>query len=117
MLAPLYHPVLLAEELATLDIVSGGRLVVGLGAGYMPEEFEALRDPVRGAGPAVRGVHRAARGALDAGHGHLRGPVLAAAATLPSHLRPVQEPRPPLWIGAMRRARACGGPRGSATAG
>ena len=45
MLAPLYHPVLLAEELATLDIVSGGRLTVGLGTGYMPEEFEALGVP------------------------------------------------------------------------
>ena len=45
MLAPLYHPVVLAEELATLDIVSGGRLVVGLGTGYMPEEFEALGVP------------------------------------------------------------------------
>src|SRR6478735_9975505 len=45
MLAPLYHPVLLAEELATLDIVSGGRLVVGLGTGYMPEEFAAFGIP------------------------------------------------------------------------
>src|SRR4051794_31568197 len=45
LLTPLYHPVLLAEELATLDIVSGGRLVVGLGMGYMPEEFEVFGIP------------------------------------------------------------------------
>ena len=40
--APLYHPVALAEELATLDIMSRGRLVVGVGAGYRSDEFTAL---------------------------------------------------------------------------
>src|SRR5262245_20040987 len=39
---PLYHPVALAEELATLDILTGGRLVVGAGAGYRADEFTAF---------------------------------------------------------------------------
>ena len=39
MIAPLYHPVMLAEELATLDVVTEGRLVAGLGLGYRAEEF------------------------------------------------------------------------------
>jgi alkanesulfonate monooxygenase SsuD/methylene tetrahydromethanopterin reductase-like flavin-dependent oxidoreductase (luciferase family) len=39
---PLYHPVALAEELATLDIMTRGRLVVGAGAGYRAEEFTAF---------------------------------------------------------------------------
>ena len=39
---PLYHPVMLAEDLATLDILTRGRLVVGAGAGYREDEFTAL---------------------------------------------------------------------------
>src|SRR6202023_1226646 len=42
LVSPLYPPVILAEELATLDIVTEGRLAVGLGVGYRPAEYEAL---------------------------------------------------------------------------
>jgi len=45
MIAPLYHPVLLAEEIATLDVVTEGRLVFGAGLGYRPEEFGYLDVP------------------------------------------------------------------------
>lgn len=47
---PLYNPILLARELTTLDILSGGRLVVGLGQGWSLDEFEAA-----GADPKARG--------------------------------------------------------------
>src|SRR4051812_49556022 len=47
MIAPLYHPVVLAEELATLDVVTEGRLVFGAGIGYRPEEFEYLGIPFK----------------------------------------------------------------------
>jgi alkanesulfonate monooxygenase SsuD/methylene tetrahydromethanopterin reductase-like flavin-dependent oxidoreductase (luciferase family) len=88
LLAPLYHPVVLAEELATLDIVTEGRLIVGLGLGYRTSEFEAL------------GVSFADRAALfEACLAELK-----ALWALP-HIRPWQLPRPPLWIGAD-------GPRG-----
>ncbi|MGY9056437.1 MAG: LLM class flavin-dependent oxidoreductase [Alphaproteobacteria bacterium] len=39
---PLHHPLIVAEEIATVDILSGGRLDVGLGRGYQPYEFERL---------------------------------------------------------------------------
>ena len=45
LIAPLYHPVMLAEELATLDVVTDGRLSVGLGLGYIPAEYEMFGVP------------------------------------------------------------------------
>jgi luciferase family oxidoreductase group 1 len=39
---PLHHPLIVAEEVATLDLLSGGRLDLGLGRGYQPYEFERL---------------------------------------------------------------------------
>jgi alkanesulfonate monooxygenase SsuD/methylene tetrahydromethanopterin reductase-like flavin-dependent oxidoreductase (luciferase family) len=102
MLAPLYHPVLLAEELATLDIVSGGRLVVGLGTGYMREEFEAFGVPFEERVPRfeecvalLEALWSSDRVTFEGRFWQLRD--------VPVHLRPVQVPRPPLWIGATGR--------------
>ena len=40
IVVPLHHPLVVAEEIAMLDVLSGGRLDVGLGRGYQPYEFE-----------------------------------------------------------------------------
>lgn len=45
LIAAYRHPVPLAKQLATLDVLSGGRLTVGVGAGWMREEFDALGVP------------------------------------------------------------------------
>jgi alkanesulfonate monooxygenase SsuD/methylene tetrahydromethanopterin reductase-like flavin-dependent oxidoreductase (luciferase family) len=47
LIAPLYPAVLLAEEVATLDVLTGGRFVLGVGAGYRDEEFAAFGVPKR----------------------------------------------------------------------
>lgn len=45
LIAPLRNPVLLAKQVASLDAWSGGRIVLGLGAGWLAEEYEALGVP------------------------------------------------------------------------
>jgi alkanesulfonate monooxygenase SsuD/methylene tetrahydromethanopterin reductase-like flavin-dependent oxidoreductase (luciferase family) len=101
MLAPLYHPVLLAEELATLDIVSGGRLVVGLGTGYMPEEFEAFGIPFEERVPRFEECIALLEALWTEDTVTFEGRFWQLRDA-PVHLKPVQQPRPPLWIGAMR---------------
>ena len=59
MIAPLRHPLLLAKQLATLDLLSEGRLVVQPTVSWHEEEYEALGVPVP---PARRDPRRAARG-------------------------------------------------------
>lgn len=104
------HPLLTVKAFATLDALSGGRVILGAGAGHVPEEFAAL------------GVDFARRGRLlDAG---LAGVAAALRDEFPTvdgssipgldgdlgqAPRPVQSPRPPIWVGgsspaAVRRA-------------
>ena len=45
LVLPLRHPVILAKEVASLDALSGGRIALGVGAGWLAEEFDALNVP------------------------------------------------------------------------
>lgn len=97
--APLHHPLQAAKAFATLDRLSGGRVVIGVGAGHVPEEFAAL------------GVDFHRRGALldeaiDTMKAALSNEFVDGMGIAP---RPQQQPRPPIWVGgsspaALRRA-------------
>jgi probable F420-dependent oxidoreductase len=105
IILPQRNPVELAKELASLDVVSGGRLLFGLGAGYLEPEFRAL------------GANFEERGAVtDEAIDVLRAlwtqekPAFAgrfyAFSGIDAHPRPVQKPHPPIVIGGMSRAAA-----------
>jgi probable F420-dependent oxidoreductase len=50
LVVPLRHPVVLARQIGTLDAVSGGRIVMGVGAGWMEEEFDTIGVPYESRG-------------------------------------------------------------------
>jgi len=108
------HPLRAAKELATIDLLSQGRLIAGIGAGHVNEEFDTLSGD--------DGFRSRGRDTDEA--------VVALATCfeneVPSHQgerwefsdmhvspRPVQQPRPPIWIGgssgpALHRTAALG---------
>jgi alkanesulfonate monooxygenase SsuD/methylene tetrahydromethanopterin reductase-like flavin-dependent oxidoreductase (luciferase family) len=100
LIVPAYHPVVLAEELATLDMVTRGRLIVGVGAGYRREEFEWLQVPFEQRYKRLEEAVELMQLAWSEPSFSFAGRFwqLNDATT---HVRPVQEPRPPLWFGAM----------------
>jgi probable F420-dependent oxidoreductase len=105
---PYRNPFLAAKGIATLDVLSGGRTIVGLGAGYLEAEFDALGAPFTERNDRMDEALAALDAAWTGASVTLDGAGFRAAGNtmLP---RPRQRPRPPLWIGgnsrrAIRRA-------------
>jgi alkanesulfonate monooxygenase SsuD/methylene tetrahydromethanopterin reductase-like flavin-dependent oxidoreductase (luciferase family) len=97
---PLYHPVALAEELATLDIVTRGQFVAGLGSGYRPEEFVAFGVDRRERLARLEESVAVLRRLWTEDHVTHHGRFWTLDDVRP-HLRPLQDPLP-LWFGASR---------------
>lgn len=102
---PMYEPLRLAEEIATLDQLSGGRLDVGIGSGVSPYELGFLGvDPAQ-----ARAIYaetlEAVRGALTSGRMTHRGTLLRDYDVELS-VQPVQKPHPPLWYASSNTATA-----------
>jgi probable F420-dependent oxidoreductase len=112
LLLPLYHPVRVAEDGATVDILSGGRFELGVGIGYRVEEFAGLGVSRKERGgrsnEGLEIIRRLWEGETVTFHGrHFQ---IDGARLTPM---PVQLPRPPIWVGgfgpaAVRRAARLG---------
>jgi probable F420-dependent oxidoreductase len=102
LVAPWYRPALLARSLASLDVLSDGRLTVGLGLGWNLDEFEAVGVPQRELGRRLEealDVLAAAWGP-DPVAFEGRGPRRAPALLGP---KPTQQPRPPVLLAATTK--------------
>ena len=102
------NPFLAAKGIATLDVLSGGRTVVGIGAGYLEPEFDALGVPFAERNDRMDEALAAMEAAWSGRSVTFEGAGFRAPGNtmLP---RPRQLPRPPLWVGgnsrrAIRRA-------------
>jgi probable F420-dependent oxidoreductase len=109
MVLPHRPPVLTAKMLATIDVLSNGRLIVGCGVGWMREEFEAIGAPSYDERGAVGDEYiRAFKELWTSDNPAFEGKYcrFANVAFAP---KPVQKPHPPIWTGgespaALRRA-------------
>lgn len=104
---PLHDPVHLAKQLATIDWLSGGRLQVTFGVGWLQEEFDLLGIPFSERGRRADD-HLAAMSALWADDEPEHDGPFSAFRDVAFEPKPVQRPRPRVWIGgdsaaALRR--------------
>jgi probable F420-dependent oxidoreductase len=99
---PFQSPLLLAKQAATADVLSGGRLDLGLGSGWMPEEFTGSGASMAKRGPRADEYVAALR-TVWGGDSGFAGEFF----TIPpgrQDPKPVQRPGPPVLIGGMSRA-------------
>ncbi|MYC34170.1 MAG: TIGR03619 family F420-dependent LLM class oxidoreductase [Chloroflexi bacterium] len=108
LVLPYRHPVLNAKMMATLDVISSGRLIVGAGVGWMAEEFAALDAEFADRGVVTDDHIRVMRALWVGDNPSIEGTNSDAAGVVISP-PPVQKPHPPIWTGgisapALRRA-------------
>jgi len=97
---PFHRPVDVAEEYALVDRLTGGRLNLGVGSGYLASELEAFGIDPKEKRDRFDSALATLLTALEG------GPVRAGGPTTPPvrlNVRPVQRPHPPLWIAVQRR--------------
>ena len=108
MVLPYREPIAAAKALATIDVLSNGRLILGVGAGWMEEEFKLLKAPFEARGKATdeyiaawKSLWTEERPTYEGTHVSFKDVIFAP--------KPVQKPHPPIWVGgespaALRRA-------------
>ena len=108
IILPQRNPLVLAKEIASLDVLSGGRFIFGIGVGYLEPEFRALDIPFADRGPRTDDYLAAMRAIWSAPAPAHDGPFIQFAG-VQAYPRPVQQPGPPVVVGgrspgAYRRA-------------
>ncbi len=98
-LSAFYHPLRLAEELAMVDTLSGGRLNWGAGRGFDPTEFRAFDVPVEESSARFRECVEAVLSAWGSDRLDFSGDYwqFSGVEVLP---KPLQQPHPPVWLAA-----------------
>ena len=103
LIGNLYPPVVLARALTSIDVISKGRLLAGLGIGWSPEEFEAVGLEFRQRGKRFDETLDALEVIWATDPAEYHG-TLVEVPRHRSSLKPVQRPRPPLYFSAFSEA-------------
>ncbi len=100
LLLPLLNPVEVAEQVATLDQISGGRFILGVGLGYRPEECEAFGTRMSQRGVRISEAMRLMRRLWTEDEVTHNGKYFKVTGARPT-ARPYQKPYPTVWQAAM----------------
>jgi probable F420-dependent oxidoreductase len=100
---PWYNPVLLARQLTTLDVLSVGRLRIGFGMGWSPEEYEAAGAPWEDRGKRADEMIRALKKIWTTDPVEFKGTYHRIAKSVIGP-KPVQKPHPPIYMAAYATA-------------
>jgi probable F420-dependent oxidoreductase len=105
LVLPYRHPLVVAKTFATLDALSGGRVILGLGSGHLRPEFRSLGIDHDARAATSDEYLRAIATALENETSTFEGELVRwrDMVVVP---RPAQKPRPPLWVGGNGRAAA-----------
>ena len=93
---PYRNPFITAKAAATVQVLSGGRLILGVGVGYQKGEFDALGVDFHSRGKLANEALEAIRLAWSGSIVEMEGSEFTAAGNEP---RPVPSPAPPVWVG------------------
>lgn len=105
LILPQRNPVILAKEVATLDLLSGGRVLLGIGVGWLAEEFAALGVPFEGRGARADEYVAALRALWSGGDATFEGQFTSFERAV-SRPQPQQKGGPPIIIGGHSEAAA-----------
>jgi probable F420-dependent oxidoreductase len=97
LVAPFYHPVRLAEDVTLLDVMSGGRAVLGIAIGYKPDEFALYGADLEKRGARFEEQLAVMHALWSEERVSFKGRYYTVEGRLEP--RPVTRPHPPVWIG------------------
>jgi probable F420-dependent oxidoreductase len=102
-LLPLRTPVIFAKQIATLDQISGGRAFIGVGVGYLKEEYESVGVPFAKRGKIADEYLLALKELWTKPKTTVRGE-FTNLKEIESEPKPLQKPHPPIWVGGGSEA-------------
>lgn len=108
LIVPYRNPYDVARRVATLDVLSGGRMILGVGVGWMEEEFRLLGIPFNERAQRTREYIAVMKAVWTEENPRFDGQFIKLDRDVNMLPRPLQKPHPPIWVGgetmsAMRR--------------
>lgn len=100
---PIHNPVRVAEQVATIDVLSGGRVSLGVGLGWWPLEYQVMGSDFATRGARMEEALTILKHVWTTGSTGFDGRFWSFP-DLTVHPRPVQSPHPPLWVAGVADA-------------